>query len=119
MGNAVSPSMMRSLTCVLMATLGLAGAGDAQQVSPVAPSDPSIVWAGTGEPHIRSNVSLGTGVYRFTDAGRTWCHMRLGEGGPTRMSRIVVHPHDPDIVYVGALGHAHGPQRARGVFRTA
>ena len=84
----------------------------------VAPSDPSVVWAGTGEPHIRSNVSLGTGVYKSTDAGRTWRHMGLGEGGPTRMSRIVVHPHDPDIVYVGALGHAHGPQRARGVFRT-
>ena len=84
----------------------------------VAPSDPSIVWAGTGEPHIRSNVSLGTGVYKSTDAGRTWRHMGLGEGGPTRTSRIVVHPHDPDIVYVGALGHAHGPQQARGVFRT-
>ena len=84
----------------------------------VAPSDPAIVWAGTGEPHIRSNVSLGTGVYKSTDAGRTWRHMGLGEGGPTRMSRIVVHPHDPDIVYVGALGHAHGPQQARGVFRT-
>ena len=84
----------------------------------VAPSDPSIVWAGTGEPHIRSNVSLGTGVYKSTDAGRTWRHMGLGEGGPTRTSRIVVHPHDPDIVYVGALGHAHGPQQARGAFRT-
>ena len=84
----------------------------------VAPSDPAVVWAGTGEPHIRSNVSLGTGVYKSTDAGRTWRHMGLGEGGPTRMSRIVVHPHDPDIVYVGALGHAHGPQNARGVFRT-
>ncbi|GEM_PF-1438626 len=84
----------------------------------VAPSDPSIVWAGTGEPHIRSNVSLGTGVYKSTDAGRTWRHMGLGEGGPTRTSRIVVHPHDPDIVYVRALGHAHGPQQVRGVFRT-
>ena len=84
----------------------------------VAPSDPAIVWAGTGEPHIRSNVSLGTGVYKSTDAGATWRHMGLGEGGPTRMSRIVIHPHDPDIVYVGALGHAHGPQQARGVFRT-
>ena len=84
----------------------------------VAPSDPAIVWAGTGEPHIRSNVSLGTGVYKSTDAGATWRHMGLGEGGPTRMSRIVIHPQDPDIVYVGALGHAHGPQQARGVFRT-
>jgi len=84
----------------------------------VASSDPEIVWAGTGEPHIRSNVSLGTGVYKSTDGGDTWRHMGLGEGGPTRTSRIVIHPTNPDIVYVGALGHAHGPQQARGVFRT-
>ena len=84
----------------------------------VAPSDPEIVWAGTGEPHIRSNVSLGTGVYKSTDGGDTWRHMGLGDGGPTRTSRIVIHPTNPDIVYVGALGHAHGPQQARGVFRT-
>ena len=84
----------------------------------VAPSDPSIVWAGTGEPHIRSNVVVGTGVYKSTDAGKTWRHMGLGDDGPTRTSRIVIHPTNPDIVYVGALGHAHGPQRARGVFRT-
>ena len=78
----------------------------------VAASDPAIVWAGTGEPHIRSNVSLGTGVYKSTDGGETWQHMGLGEGGPTRTSRIVIHPTNPDIVYVGALGHTHGPQQA-------
>jgi photosystem II stability/assembly factor-like uncharacterized protein len=84
----------------------------------VAPSDPEIVWAGTGEPHIRSNVSLGTGVYKSTDGGDTWRHMGLGDGGPTRTSRIIIHPRNPDIVYVGMLGHAHGPQETRGVFRT-
>jgi photosystem II stability/assembly factor-like uncharacterized protein len=84
----------------------------------VAPSDAKIVWAGTGEPHIRSNVSLGTGVYKSTDGGDTWRHMGLGDEGPTRTSRIVIHPTNPDIVYVGALGHAHGPQQSRGVFRT-
>ena len=84
----------------------------------VAPSDPAIVWAGTGEPHIRSNVSLGTGVYKSTDGGATWRHMGLGEGGPTRTSRIVIHPTNPDIVYVAALGHSHGPQQERGIFRT-
>ncbi|MBI4521166.1 MAG: sialidase, partial [Gemmatimonadetes bacterium] len=84
----------------------------------VAPSDPAIVWAGTGEPHIRSNVSLGTGVYKSTNGGTTWQHMGLGDGGPTRVSRIVIHPTNPNIVYVAMLGHSHGPQRARGIYRT-
>ncbi len=82
----------------------------------VAPSDPKIVWAGTGETHIRSNVSLGTGVYKSTDGGETWHHMGLA--GPSRTSRIVIHPKNSDIVYVAALGHSHGPQAERGVFRT-
>ena len=82
----------------------------------VAPSDPAIVWAGTGEPHIRSNVSLGTGVYKSTDGGENWRHMGLA--WPSRTSRIVIHPTNPDIVYVAALGHSHGPQRERGIFRT-
>ncbi len=82
----------------------------------VAPSDPKIVWAGTGEPHIRSNVSLGTGVYKSTDGGETW--KRMGLEWPSRTSRIIVHPTDSDIVYVAALGHSHGPQKERGIFRT-
>ncbi len=82
----------------------------------VAPSDPAVVWAGTGEPHIRSNVSLGTGVYKSTDGGETWRHMGLA--WPSRTSRIVIHPTNPDVVYVAALGHSHGPQRERGIFRT-
>ena len=82
----------------------------------VAPSDPQIVWAGTGEPHIRSNVSVGTGVYKSTDGGRTWQHMSMGS--PTRTAAIVIHPSDPNIVYIAALGHAHGAQDERGIFRT-
>jgi photosystem II stability/assembly factor-like uncharacterized protein len=82
----------------------------------VSISDPQVVWAGTGEPHIRSNVTIGDGVYRSMDGGDTWEHMGLEAIG--RVSRIVIHPTDPDIVYVGALGHAHGPQPERGVFRT-
>jgi len=82
----------------------------------VAPSDPQIVWAGTGEPHIRSNVSVGTGVYKSTDGGRTWQHMSMGS--PTRTAAIVIHPNDPNIVYIAALGHAHGAQDERGIFRT-
>ena len=82
----------------------------------VSRSDPAIVWAGTGEPHIRSNVSIGTGIYRSTDAGKTW--ERAGLQFPSRTSSVVIHPSNPDIVYVGALGHVHGPQAERGVWRT-
>lgn len=82
----------------------------------VSMSDPAIVWAGTGEPHIRSNVTVGDGVYRSTDGGEHWEHMGLDATG--RISRIVIHPTDPDIVYVAALGHAHGPQDERGIYRT-
>ena len=82
----------------------------------VSISDPQVVWVGTGEAHIRSNVSLGDGVYRSTDGGETWSHMGLGATG--RISRVVIHPTDPDIVFVAALGHAHGPQQERGIFRT-
>jgi len=82
----------------------------------VAPSDTQIIWAGTGEPHIRSNVSVGTGWYKSTDGGKSWRHM--GQGVATRTAGIVIHPTNPDIVYIAALGHAHGPQDERGVFRT-
>ena len=82
----------------------------------VAPSDPNVVWAGTGEPFIRSNISIGWGVYKSTDAGRHWNRMGLDSTG--RISRIVVHPTNPDIVYVAALGHLYGPQPQRGIYRT-
>jgi len=82
----------------------------------VDPTNSNVVWAGTGEAHIRSNVSVGNGVYKTTDGGRSWTHVGLTESG--RISRIVVNPLNPDIVYVGALGHLYGPQEERGVFRT-
>jgi photosystem II stability/assembly factor-like uncharacterized protein len=82
----------------------------------VAPSDPNVVWAGTGETFIRSNVVVGNGAYRSTDGGESWQHMGLAESG--RIGRIVIHPRDPDTVYVGALGHLYGPQEERGVYRT-
>jgi photosystem II stability/assembly factor-like uncharacterized protein len=82
----------------------------------VAPSDPSIVWAGTGESHIRSHISVGQGIYRSLDAGRTWKLLGLEQTG--RIARVVIHPTNPEVVLVCALGHAYGPQPERGVFRT-
>jgi photosystem II stability/assembly factor-like uncharacterized protein len=82
----------------------------------IAPSDPNVVWAGTGEAFIRSNVSIGNGVYRSTDGGENWTHVGLYESG--RIGRIVIHPQDPDIVFVAAAGHMYGPQEERGLFRT-
>jgi photosystem II stability/assembly factor-like uncharacterized protein len=82
----------------------------------VAVSDPNVVWVGTGEPHIRSNVSVGDGVYKSTDAGKSWTNMGLRATG--RVSRVVIHPGNPDVVYIASLGHAHAPQRERGIFRT-
>jgi len=83
----------------------------------VAPSNSNIVWAGTGEPWIRGHISIGDGVYKSTDAGMTWTKMGLPESG--RIGRIVIHPSNPDIVYVAAQGHSYGPQRERGLYRTA
>ncbi len=82
----------------------------------VAPSDTEIVWVGTGEPHIRSNVSLGDGMYKSTDGGTTWAHVGLDASG--RISDIAIHPTNPDIVYVASLGHGHAPQQERGIYRT-
>lgn len=82
----------------------------------VAPSDPNIAWAGTGEISIRSNVSQGMGIYRSTDAGKTWQCTGLEKTG--RIGRVITHPYDPDIVFAAAMGHCYGPQPQRGVFRT-
>ncbi len=82
----------------------------------VAPSDPSVVWVGTGEACIRSHISVGDGIFKSTDAGRTWTRMGLEKTG--RIGKVVVDPKNPDVVLACALGHAYGPQPDRGVFRT-
>lgn len=82
----------------------------------VAKSDPNVVWAGTGEGHIRSHISVGQGIYKSTDAGRHWTLMGLEPTG--RIPRVVIHPANPDIVLACAMGHSYGPQPERGVYRT-
>ena len=83
----------------------------------ITPSDPNIVWAGTGETFIRSHISVGNGIYKSLDAGKTWRRMGLEATG--RIGRVIVDPHHPDVVFACAVGHAYGPQPERGVFRSA
>ncbi|HEX2714472.1 MAG TPA: hypothetical protein VHM88_19945, partial [Candidatus Acidoferrales bacterium] len=82
----------------------------------VAPSDPAIVWVGSGEPNNRQSSSWGNGVYKSTDAGKTWANMGLKDSH--HIGRIVIHPSNPNVVYVAALGHLWGPNKERGVYKT-
>ncbi len=83
----------------------------------LAPSNPNLVWVGTGEPNIRNDVMDGAGVYFSPDAGKTWQLMGLKDAG--QISRVIVDPHDPDTVWVAALGHTWKANPDRGVFRTS
>lgn len=82
----------------------------------VAPSDPNVIWVGTGESQPREDLTYGTGVYRSTDGGGTWTHLGLGD--TQQIGDLVVDPRDADRAYVAAIGHAFGPNAERGVFRT-
>jgi len=82
----------------------------------VADADPNVIYAGTGETTIRGDVSYGDGVYKSTDAGKTWTHLGLAD--THHIGEIRIHPQNPDLVYVAALGHAFGPNEERGVYRS-
>jgi len=82
----------------------------------VAESQPDVVYAGLGEVQLRGNIIQGDGVYKSTDAGRTWTHVGLARS--MVVSRIRVHPANPDIVYVAALGDPYGPNQERGIFKS-
>ena len=98
--------------CVSDGFLGSAAVG----AIAVAHSDHNVIYAGTGETEIRLDVSYGDGIYKSTDAGRTWSNTGLRE--TKHIGRICIHPTNPDIVYVAALGDIFGPHEERGVFRT-
>src|SRR6266576_2820978 len=82
----------------------------------VAPSSPSVVYVGTGEPDMRDSIAFGDGMYKSTDAGKTGKH--IGLENTRQIGRIIVDPRDPNIVFVAALGHAYGPNPDRGVYRS-
>ena len=81
----------------------------------VAPSDPNVIYVGTGEANIRGNVGAGNGIYKSLDAGKTWTHVWKQEG---QIGTMAVHPTNPDIAYAAVLGRAFGPNPERGVYRT-
>ncbi len=82
----------------------------------IAPSDPQIVWVGTGEANNRQSTTWGDGIYRSLDGGDSWTHMGLA--ATQHIGRVAIHPRDPKIVFVAALGHLFGPNDERGVYRT-
>ena len=82
----------------------------------VAPSDPNVIYVGSGESQLREDLTFGTGMYRSTDGGETW--QSLGLADTHQITDVVVDPRDADRVYVAAIGHAFGPNPERGVFRT-
>jgi len=82
----------------------------------IDPVNTNVIWAGTGETFIRSNVVTGNGIYKSIDGGESWMHMGLDRTG--RIGRIVVDPLHPDTVFAAAMGHGYGPQPERGLYRT-
>jgi photosystem II stability/assembly factor-like uncharacterized protein len=82
----------------------------------VAPSDPNVLYVGSGEADMRSDISYGNGVYKSTDGGKTWAFIGLKD--TRQIGRILVDPVDPNLVFVAALGHGYGPNAERGVFRS-
>jgi photosystem II stability/assembly factor-like uncharacterized protein len=82
----------------------------------VAPSNPNVIYVGTGEADMRDSISFGNGVYKSIDAGKTWKH--LGLENSRQIGRIIVDPKNPDLAYIAVLGHVYGPHPDRGVYRT-
>ena len=94
---------------------GFFGVGSVGAIA-VAESDPNVVYVGTGSACPRGNVSVGDGIYKSSNGGKTWKHVGLRQAG--QIGKIRIHPENPDLVYVAALGHIFGPNEERGVFRS-
>src|SRR4051812_20946228 len=82
----------------------------------VAPSNPNVIYVGTGEADMRSQISYGNGMYKSSDAGKTWTH--IGLEGTRQISRVIVDPKNPNVLFVAALGHVYGPNQERGIYRS-
>jgi photosystem II stability/assembly factor-like uncharacterized protein len=82
----------------------------------ISESDPNVIYVGTGEACIRGNISFGDGVYRSNDGGKTWNNVGLKDS--RHIGKVIVHPTNPDVAFVAALGHAYGKNTERGIFRT-
>src|ERR1041384_4449857 len=82
----------------------------------VAPSNPNVIYVGTGEADMRDSIQFGDGMYKSTDAGATWTH--IGLENTRQIGRVIVDPKNPNIVFVAALGHVYGANPDRGVYRT-
>jgi len=81
----------------------------------IAPSNPNVIYVGSGEANIRGNVAAGNGIYKSVDAGKTWTHVWQQDG---QIGKMAVHPGNPDVAFAAVLGHAFGPNPERGVYRT-
>ena len=82
----------------------------------VDPQDPNVIYVGTGEEALRGDISFGDGMYKSVDGGATWTHIGLKD--TRHIAKILIDPHDPNIIFVAAIGHAFGPNAERGVFRS-
>ena len=82
----------------------------------VAPSAPDVVYVGSGESTLRDSMGYGNGVYKSTDAGNSWAHLGLDD--THHIGRIAIHPKNPDVVFVAAIGKLYAPNADRGVFRS-
>jgi len=83
----------------------------------IAPSNSNVIYVGSGEADMRSDIAQGNGMYKSIDAGKTWTHVGLEDS--QQIGRILVHPDNPDLAYVAALGHPYAPNAERGVFRSS